>query len=221
MRSLPRKALLVAVGVLALAATSGCTTEEPPTQGPESQAESQEADGRVGAVSRRDLTLSFTLDAITHNGGEGEGNTGIEVAAGLTPIQYLRFTSLSFSGRATVETIMGQRQFDCVELSASSASDADSETVASLDCALPRSAETVAGLRAKVTITSDTLRDVLTAPNLFIGYDETADQYYVNVVSGDGHTKTPVKVGITDGVVRVITEGVVGGEELAPIAGDS
>lgn len=198
--------------LLAIALMGGCSTN---TESPDSVAEPngsavEEAAGRTATVVRRDLTLSFTLEAVTSGVPES-----IDVAATLTPIQYLRFISRPFTGKATVETVMGQRQFACKSLLADQADATEGEAVATLRCRIPAAAETVQGLRARLSITSDTVKNVLVVPNLFIGYDEQRNGYYVNLAKGD---KTAVEVGVTDGVVRVITAGVNEDDILAPIA---
>jgi hypothetical protein len=139
--------------------------------------------------------------------------SGIDVVTELLPLQYLRYRSIPFSGRASIETIIGQRSVPCTALWVRiSGGGAPYE----LHCRLPAYVETAAGLRARIVLTSRTYRDVVVVPNLSIGYDRKRDGYYVNIVEDGVVRKIPITVGITDGVVRVVTSDLPVGAELAP-----
>jgi len=144
-------------------------------------------------------------------------SAGIDVVSELSAIQDLRYQSLTFTGRAVVETVLGPREVECAALWLSAqdappsgddppvpaASSAVSPTV---HCRLPFFVETVAGLRAQLTLDSVKIDDVIVVPVLYIGYDAELDGYYVRVIDGEGALMPiPVTVGVTDGVVRVIT----------------
>lgn len=210
MRRIARNTGGSVAALLTMILAAGCSSgDEPQVAAPPTSTAAGDTLGRTATVVRRDLTLSFILDAVTSSAAEN-----IDVSAALTPIQYLRFISRPFSGRATVETVMGQRQFACTALRATQSKASEGGSVASLRCRLPAAAETVPGLRARLSITSDTLKNVLVIPNLFIGYDDQRDGYYVNLSQGG---KTAIKVGVTDGVVRVITAGIAEGDTLLPV----
>ena len=138
---------------------------------------------------------------------------GIDVVTRLLPLQYLRYRSIPFSGRASIETVIGQRSVPCAALWVRIS---DAEAPYELHCRLPAYVETAAGLRARIVLTSRTYRDVVVVPNLSVGYDPKHDGYYVNVVDNDGVRKVPITVGITDGVVRVVTSELPVGATLAP-----
>lgn len=139
---------------------------------------------------------------------------GIDVTAPLTPLQSLRYASTVFAGTATVETVVGQRQVACTSVWVSPPTDGSGRT---LHCRIPSRVETTAGIRAQLTLTSETVPDALVAPLLFLDYDETADGYVIHVQQDDDVVTYPVAVGPTDGVVRVVTtEAPVGSVLVAP-----
>lgn len=151
---------------------------------------------------------------------------GIDVAVDLSPVQALRYESLRFTGKASVETIAGQREIACeaVWLEPAAPGDADWGSGGSgrrLRCRLPAFVETAPGIPATLTLLSELLPDAVVVPNVFVGYDGASDTYYVNVWR-DGTDAEPtrfdVTVGVTDGVVRVVTSELPVGAALAPAA---
>lgn len=140
---------------------------------------------------------------------------GIDVVAELLPLQYLRYRTMLFSGVASIETIIGQRSVPCaalwVEISAGG-------TAYQLRCRLPAYVETAAGLRARLILTSKVYRDVVVVPNFYVGYDRKHDGYYVNIIEDGVERRVPITVGITDGVVRVVTSDLPVGATLAPLS---
>lgn len=54
-------------------------------------------------------------------------------------------------------------------------------------------------------LSSRPVENAVVVPNIYIGYDETADGYYLNIADNGTVSRTTVTVGVTDGVVRVIT----------------
>lgn len=141
---------------------------------------------------------------------------GIDVTAPLTPLQGLRYASTRFDGTATVETVVGQRRVPCTSVWVASTSGAE-RTERTLHCRLPARAETTAGIRAQISLTSATVPDALVVPLLFLEYDETTDGYVIHVQQDDGVTTFPVVAGPTDGVVRVVTtDAPVGSVLVAP-----
>lgn len=146
---------------------------------------------------------------------------GMDVTAALTPIQYLRFLSMPFSGSVQVETLTGPRKVGCLALWSVPVKEASPDAAATLHCRLGAEVETAAAMRATVTISATPQKNVLVAPNLFIGYDTKADQYYVLVGDGSQPRRVPVQVGVTDGVARVIRGEVEEGQQLVlpPVEG--
>lgn len=138
---------------------------------------------------------------------------GIDVVSALLPVQYLRYRSIPFSGRASIETVIGQRSLPCAALWVESSGGG---TPYELHCRLPAYAETAAGLRARIVLSSKIYRDAVVVPNLFVGYDRRHDGYYVNIVEDGRVRKVPITVGITDGVVRIVTSDLPVGAMLAP-----
>lgn len=142
---------------------------------------------------------------------------GIDVVSELSPIQDLRYQSLTFTGRAVVETVLGPREVECAALwlSAQDAPPSGDDPLVpaassiispTVHCRLPFFVETVAGLRAQLILDSETIDDVIVVPVPYVGYDAEFDGYYVRVVDDQGAvTPIPVTVGVTDGVIRVIT----------------
>lgn len=144
---------------------------------------------------------------------------GIDVVAPLSPIQYLRYLSVPFTGSAHVETVLGPMTVDCAALWSVPGAEVSNDTAAELRCRLPSQVETAPGLRATVTISSHTIRDVLLVPNLYIGYDDATDRYFVEVTRGGEPTRVFVQVGPSDGVVRVVRGEVEAGEHLSATGG--
>ena len=138
---------------------------------------------------------------------------GIDAVASLLPIQYLRLRSIPFSGRASIETIIGQRSVPCTAVWVQIAS---GDPPYELHCRLPGYVETAAGLRARITLTSKVYRDVVVVPNIYVGYDRKADGYYVTILENGRQRRVPIMVGITDGVVRVVTSDLPVGAPLVP-----
>lgn len=149
---------------------------------------------------------------------------GIDVVVGLTPIQELRYQSILFTGRAIVETVVGERNVPCdaiwIARSAAAPEEGGESGPARLHCRLPGFVETAAGLRSRVVLESETIRDAVVVPNVFVGYDADRDGYYVQVERDGATTTIPVVVGVTDGVVRVITSDVPVGARLVPLPGE-
>jgi hypothetical protein len=148
---------------------------------------------------------------------------GIDVVVPLTPIQDLRYQSLRFVGEASIETIVGERTVVC-EAIWTQAPQGDEESEdgppaesAELHCRLPNHIETAAGLRARITLTSELIPEAVVVPDAFIGYDETTDGYFITVLEDAQNVVVPVVVGATDGVVRVITSDVPIGAKLVPL----
>lgn len=146
---------------------------------------------------------------------------GVDVVVGLLPIQYLRYQSIPFSGQASIETVVGNRQVPCaaVWVQPGGPSGASSGTPYELHCRLPGFVETAAGLTAQVTLRSALYKNVVAVPNIYIGYDQTTDGYFVNVLANGKKEMLPITVGVTDGVVRVITSTVPVGAVLLPLQG--
>gem|GEM_PF-1091055 len=139
---------------------------------------------------------------------------GIDVVVALNPIQDLRYQSLGLTGRAVIETVVGQREVACEAVwtqqleVARESSDGLESGASEFHCRLPRYLETAAGLRAQVVLESPRLEDVVVVPNTYVGYDETTDGYFIKVIDAGVVSTVPVVAGVTDGVVRVITSDV-------------
>lgn len=135
---------------------------------------------------------------------------GIDVVAVLTPLQHLRLLSTSFTGRAQVETTMGPKAIACESLWVGPTIDGPFGSGPGLHCRLPSWVETAPGLKATLKVTSSVIENATVVPNLYIAYDPDLDSHYV---IADGVT-TPVTLGITDGVIRVITSDIRVGAKL-------
>lgn len=147
---------------------------------------------------------------------------GIDVVAALTPIQDLRYQSLGFTGRAVIETVVGQRDVACEAVwtqqpdIAGGPAEGSKAGGSELHCRLPGFVETAQGLRARVVLESERFENVVVIPNIYIGYDATTDGYFIKVVDAGVESTIPVTVGVTDGVVRVIVSEVPVGAVLVP-----
>lgn len=144
---------------------------------------------------------------------------GINAVVDLTPLQELRYQSIAFTGRAVIETVIGERNVACLAVWVKKTEvlepDPFSPREASeLHCRLPNHIETAPGLRAQVRLFSRLVENAVVVPNIYIGYDEAADGYYLNIADDETISRTPITVGVTDGVVRVITSPVPIGARL-------
>lgn len=144
---------------------------------------------------------------------------GIDVIVDLNPIQALRLQSVDISGRAGIETVAGRREVACKALwtEVPELGDSDAPTGRTrLHCRLPDHIETAPGLRAQLLVESGVFEDALVVPNVYIGYDDETDSYFVVIRADSGTERIPIEVGPTDGVVRVIESGASAGAELVP-----
>lgn len=149
---------------------------------------------------------------------------GLEVVVPLKPLQELRYRGAAFTGQATVETVLGQRTSPCVAVWIET-SDAQPEPAegpaaagASIRCRLAADIETAAGLPAVLALRSERLEGVLAVPLIYIGLDQTGENYVVSAQEGTTWVERQVVVGATDGVRRVVTSGLAPGDVIAPVA---
>ena len=140
---------------------------------------------------------------------------GIDVVATLSPIQYLRYLSLPFAGTAQVETVLGPTVVRCAALWSVPSAQASNDAAAELHCRLPSYVETAPGLRSTITTTSRPVEHALLVPNLFIGYDEESGRSYVEVAQGQATRRVFIRVGPSDGVVRVVHGEIEVGDRLS------
>ncbi len=182
---------------------------------------------RLAALSGLEGTVRAPVSGTFSAGPASIDLAGIDVVVDLTPIQALRYSSLTFSGRATVETVTGQREVPCAAVwiaQVAGTTDATSTASASttrLHCRLPEYIETAAGLPATVALTSQKLANAIVVPNVYVGYDAATDGYVVTLDQSGATTTVPVEVGVTDGVVRVISTDLPIGAKLVLPSGGS
>lgn len=184
------------------------------------------------AESRRRLVATRLATLVAPTSGRARltassarvDNQGLDVVVPLKPLQELRYRGLRLNGTATVETVLGQRQSDCVAVwiqpIAAAAADSGSEPTASaaVHCRLAADLETAAGLPAVLTLASVRQSDVVAVPLIYIGLDKIGENYVARVRRGAAFVEQPVVVGSTDGVRRVITKGLAPGDVLAPMS---
>ena len=143
---------------------------------------------------------------------------GLDVVVPLKPLQELRYRGMNFDGKATVETVLGQRQSACVAVWIEKVEPAgDDSTMAAVHCRLAPDLETASGLPAVLTLTSAPLTKVVTVPLLYISLDKSGQNYVVRLREGSSVKEQKVVVGPTDGVRRVVTHGLTAGDVLLPI----
>lgn len=138
---------------------------------------------------------------------------GIDIEVLLKPVQALRFRSMSFSGTASVETVMGQRRFSCLTLALGDSGD---DGTTPLRCRLPPAAETATGLPATLRLQSKVVKDAVIVPTIAIRYDQANDRYFVITAGQDAGRRIGITVGATDGVARVVTSTLKVGTQLSP-----
>jgi hypothetical protein len=149
---------------------------------------------------------------------------GLDVVVPLKPLQELRYRGMNFSGQATVETVLGQRTSPCVAVWIDTAvtgpepAEGGAAASASVHCRLAADIETAAGLPAVLTLTSQRLDDVLAIPLIYIGLDQTGENYVVRAREGTAWVERRVVVGATDGVRRVVTSGLRPGDVVSAVA---
>lgn len=198
-----------------------------------------DADSEVGGTvekSRRLLQAGATgpvrapVAGVVRLGSSGLSirGEGIDVVVPLRPLQELRYRGMQFSATATVETVLGQRTVPCqalwIERVASTGSVADQADTgpsasAAVHCRLSRNVETAPGLPAVAQLTSGALDSVFAVPVAYVGMSEDGKDYIVKVGDGAEASERPVVVGPTDGVRRVILEGLRDGETVLPMEG--
>lgn len=149
---------------------------------------------------------------------------GLDVVVPLKPLQELRYRGMNFAGKATVETVLGQRESPCVAVwiepapAGTEPAQGDAAGDSAVHCRLPADLETAAGLPAVLTLTSQRLADVVAVPLIYVGLDKAGENYVARVRQGGSFVERPVVVGSTDGVRRVVTSGLAPGDVIAPVA---
>jgi len=143
---------------------------------------------------------------------------GSDAVAPLAPLQRLRLESDDFTARASVETVTGVRDVECLATWIADDDASDGEPSAGqVRCRLPHHIETAAGLRATIFLTGAPLSDVVLVPNIYVGYDKDADTYVVTIIEDSSPRTVPVTVGATDGVMRaILTDLPVGADLVLP-----
>lgn len=178
---------------------------------------------QAGLDARGSLTAPLNGTATRVGDSLRVSSSGLDVVASLTPLQVLRYRGLPFTGLASVETILGQRTVKCQALWIEAQTDAQTSDGASggetLHCRLPADVESAPGLPGSLALASRQMTDVVAVPAIYVGVDSAGENYVVHVRSGASTAVRPVVVGPTDGVRRVILEGVRAGELLAPVSG--
>ncbi|MEY3407625.1 MAG: hypothetical protein RL038_686 [Actinomycetota bacterium] len=137
--------------------------------------------------------------------------SGLAAVVSLTPLQHLRVESSKYSGLVNVETLFGTETAECESLWNEIS---ESNTEALLYCRIPQEIETVPGLPVVLKISSDEVKNVIAVPAKFIAVTEDRLNYAVRVKDGNTSRLQVVKVGATDGVVRIVTAGLKGNETL-------
>lgn len=136
---------------------------------------------------------------------------GLDMVVQMDPLQVLRYYSVPFVGTAGVETVFGYETVTCAALWI------DSAPAPSLHCRLPEGLETAAGLPGALVLRSRALNSVIAIPEIYVGYDQTTQSFFV-ILRRSGHdVKQYIVVGATDGVRRVIISGLHLGDVLVPL----
>lgn len=149
---------------------------------------------------------------------------GLDVVIALRPLQELRYRGMSFTGSASVETVLGQRQVRCEAVWIAPrggtevvGAESESSSTSQAHCRLPDNVETAPGLPAVLTLTSQALPDVIAIPAIYVGLDATGSNYVARVESGGTVVERPIVVGATDGVRRVVVSGLKPGDRVLPV----
>lgn len=169
------------------------------------------AEGQEGAYRAPvDGDLTWDGDVAVVSG------SGLDVTTALSPLQQLRLSHIPLMGTATVETIVGERTVACEAVWITAPVEGGGDESAVVRCKLPSVVETAPGLRATLRIESDTIADAILVPNSMLGTD--AGGYTVTVITAEGEQTHPVTVGMSDGVMRVITSPLPVGATIVPPA---
>ncbi len=186
--------------------------------------EARAASSRLDAAELERLlakegSVSAPIAGTISDGTEGASieAAGVDVIVQLSPIQALRYESLTFVGTTTVETVVGTREIECSAISVlpdQESADGRGEVGAELRCRLPLGVETTAGLRAQLKLVSEVIPDAIAVPNEYLSYDPIADGYTLTYVDGDREMTLSVDLGPSDGVQRVVLTDVPTGVRL-------
>jgi hypothetical protein len=184
-----------------------------------------ESQRQLVAARLRPITAPLSgLARLTPSSARVE-SPGLDVVVPLKPLQELRYRGMNLTGEATVETVLGQRDSACVAVwieQTASAIKSDSAEVdaagsSAVHCRLAADLETAAGLPAVLTLTSQRQTDIIAVPLIYIGLDKTGENYVARVRQGGSSVERPIVVGSTDGVRRVVTEGLAAGDVIVPV----
>jgi hypothetical protein len=120
-----------------------------------------------------------------------------------------------------LESVVGAQSVSCdavwLEPTAQEGSASSSGSSTQLHCRLPRDIETVAGLPAALYLASKTINAAIVVPNVDIGYDGADGEYFVDLLVNGRRERTPIEVGVSDGVVRVVTSDLpIGAVVMSP-----
>ena len=199
------------IGSAAISARARAELEEAEQGGRIAAAQLRRLDGAAGDV-KAPASGALTVD----DAGASVATVGVDVVVVVSGIQHLRLSSLEITGVASVETVVGRRDVPCDALWLEAAIPGD-DAGATVHCRLPVTTETVAGLRATLSLESETIADAQVVPDRMLGTD--ADGYTLMIDQGEGPTVLAVDVGAGDGVVRVIlTPLPAGATVVAPAA---
>jgi biotin carboxyl carrier protein len=148
--------------------------------------------------------------------------TGRVVDAELRPLQLLRLRSGALSGTANVETVTGLRTVPCLGITltegqgrgdAGNVGGTDAEVAGVASCALEDGVETVDGLNATIEVKISLGDDVLVIPNSAVAHDD-AGAALVLRRAGEQVERVTISMGASDGVLRVVGEGLDEGDEV-------
>lgn len=129
------------------------------------------------------------------------------VLAQVEPVQLYRL--LNAPGEAQVSITGGPAPFTCTGLTTQVAEDGTT----SVRCSVPGDQVVFPGLPAQLTIAVGTVEDALTIPATAVKGGSGSGIVWLD--AGDGApTETPVKLGITDGTLVEVTEGLSEGDAI-------
>lgn len=179
------------------------------------------------ALERRVGSVAAPLGGRLRLGADGPviDSSGLDAVVPITPLQELRYRSLSFGGTVTLETVFGLRTAPCVAVWLEQVSGQATDVAgmgpasAELHCRVPADVESAAGLPLTVTLKARPMPHVIAIPAIYVGLDGAGKNYVVKVRDGVRWVERPVVVGPSDGVVRVVVSGVSAGDVLTPVTG--
>lgn len=159
--------------------------------------------------------ISFTVelnDEVSAGDVVARIDPGENLAVAPVPPEYL-YRLVDLPRRAEITIANGPEPFRCSNLRLETSTDSEGSSATELRCDIPEKVVVFPGLTITVSVTTDTQEGALVVP--LTAVRGTYESGSVWVVGADGEpVETPVALGINDGKVVQVTEGVEEGDTV-------